>query len=407
MLRKALESTLHNLATITPLGQLQITYSPHVTYTINNLEQWCFVDKLTHFWYAHETLFKTYITYCFAHSSPITAASMYLCGLDFQTLDAARHTLRTVTPNPSFLFQWARQIICFGPLAQCQDHNTITIRQRKLYVRTSTLHYYYTLDDQPQKLLHQTPLQLSVDDVDTLQHAWSLHYQLAPILRKITHKKQITHTKSNDNSVQPIVSFPTTNPFAVIWPTPLRQSFPREFDSPCWCIDMGHMVIALHSFSFPTLLAMANLQVFAPGHNTMQLHTSLTSLWQQYEYLLIQEMASHRQQYFPPNYLSTWCQTTFGISIMATLECASMYREQLNSRYISFFNTCLGAIQHLPQNNVTWCKKTQTLTVYNWKICMNPMPSWNDFDTIPCLNMLTPDERYMLYQKLHLLHIPE
>jgi hypothetical protein len=408
MLRSLLENLLDpTTTTITPQGQLCIAHSPFAKYTITNLQSWTNVHIINQFWQEHEQTFITYLTFCHAHPTPITLASVFLCGLDLHTLHVARATYQSIVPNYSFLSVWIRQIISFGHLAQChftQEHQTISIRHGKLYITslTNPVTYYYPLDDQPQKLLNKTPLHI---DVDKLAKAWSIHHQLMPTLRKITNKKHILAPKPHATTVS---LFPSNNLFAPLWPLPLRQTHPKEFDQPNtgWCIDTSTVVVKLQSLTWPTLLYISHIDP-STSFDAITLHQSLTNLWRQYEYLLIQELSSPKQRYITATYLTQWCQTTFGMPLMSTLECVDPIRHQLDQRYQSLFNACLGAIQHIPQSNVTWCKKTLTINIYNWSICVHPMPPWDEWIALPCLRTLTPDELYFLYHELHMISIQE
>lgn len=403
MLRQSLEA---HLGMSWNSSLLRMHHSSFASYTITNLQQWDHVHLLNSFWKEHESTFSTYLTFCYDHPTPISLVSIYLCGLDLQTLHAAHTTYQAIVPNHSFVHAWIRQIVSFGHLAQChitQEHQTISVRHRKLYI-TSLLYpitYYYPLHDQ----LHKIPFTI---DIDKLQKAWSIHHLLSPTLRKISPKKQIhTSSRSIDSFTSPILLLPTSTLFASIWPLPLRQSFPKEFDdSLCWCIDTGHVVVRLQSLTWPTLHHISQVDS-STLFDAITIHQSLTSLWHQYEYLLQQELNSPKQRYISANYLANWCKTIFGVPLMATLECVDTLRSHIQERYQSLFNTCLGALQHIPQNNVKWCKKTLTMTIYNWSICIHPMPSFTDWQQLPCLLYLTAEERYHLYQALHLFSIQE
>ncbi len=414
MLRKSLESILDPTTTsITPMGQLCISHSPSSSFTITNLQSWTHVNVLTQFWMEHEETFITYLTFCYAHSSPITLVSMYLCGLDLHTLNAARITYQSILPNYSFLSVWIRQIISFGHLAQCQvtqEHQSIHIKNRRFYV-TSLVYpvtYYYLLNDKPQEMVHCSPFHI---DVCKLQKAWSIHYQLAPTLRKISHKKRInTHKPTNESLASPIIHFPSNSLFGQLWPfdiLPLRQSFPKEFDGPvCWCIDTGKIVVRLQSLSWTTLLYISHIDP-CTSFDTMALHSSFTALWREYEYLLLQDLDSPKQRFIDSQYLSKWCQTMFGMPLMSTLECVDAYRARIDQRVQSLFNSCLGALENIPQPNVSWCKKTLTISIYNWSIRVNPMPLWSEWESLPCLKSLTSDELHHLYHYLSQMTILE
>ncbi len=414
MLRRSLESLLDlSVTTITPQGQLCVTHSPSSTYTITNVQTWTHVELLNRFWREHEQLFITYLTFCYAHPSPITLVSMYLCGLDLHSLSMARTTYQAIVPNYSFLSIWIRQIISFGHLAQCQctqDQQSIQIKNRRLYI-TSLMYpvtYYYPLNDQPHTLNHCTPFHI---EVDKLQKAWAIHYELAPTLRKITHKKHInTRKPMNDSLASPAIPFQKNCLFGNLWPhhlLPLRQSFPKEFDGPTsWCIDTERVVVRLQSLTFNTLLYISHIDPSALCH-AMTLHQALTALWRQYEYLIVQELESCKQRYMSPQFLSQWCQATFGMSLMSTLECVDPIRSQIDLRFHSLFNSCLGALQSIPQPNVSWCKKTVILTVFNWSIRVCPMPPWSEWESLPCLKTLTSDELHYLYHELSRMTIEE
>jgi hypothetical protein len=272
--------------------------------------------------------------------------------------------------------------------------------------------YYYPLHEQQLSsiLIHKTPFVISHSDIQTLQQAWITHHQLKDTLKRLVTKKP--HHKRLPATLPPNPTpFPSNCIFAKIWPFPIRQSTPKEFDSTCWCFELplptSYIVVRLQSLTLPTLTYLSqidHMNYFDPH----AIHQQLTEIWTQSQYQLLHLLDSSKPHYITPQFLEQWCQSTFGISIFSTLEHTDPLKQELQQRYNSLFNITVGTIlyHHNSSPNIQWCKKTSTLQLLQYKIHANI--SWMEWSSIPYIKeQLSYSESQSLFDLLHNSSIPE